>query len=128
VSVQGPIRLDDHSEPEPDVTLLRPEADGALSVARASEALLVVEVSNTTLAYDRNVKRDRYAQAGIPEVWIVALEGCYIEAAHTPVGGVYTEIRRFTPADPRPLVPQLLAGLPPLDLNALFRGLGAAEG
>ncbi len=84
VSVQGPIRLDDLSEPEPNLTLLRPESDDELEVALAPEALLVIEVSDTTLAYDRGVKRDRYAQAGIPEVWIVALDDCYVETAHTP--------------------------------------------
>ncbi len=127
VSVQGPIRLDDLSEPEPDLTLLRPEADDELDVALASEALLVVEVSNSTLTYDRGVKRDRYAQAGIPEVWIVALEGRYVEVAHTPIDGVYTEISRYAMGDSRPLVPQMLAGLPPLDLAILFRGFAASE-
>ncbi len=122
VSVQGPIRLDDLSEPEPDVTLLRPEFNDELEVARAPEALLVVEVSNTTLAYDRGVKRDRYAQADIPEVWIVALEGRYIETAHTPIDGVYTEVSRYTLTDERPLIPQMLPSLPPLDLPTLFRG------
>jgi Uma2 family endonuclease len=72
VSVQGPLRLNDNSEPEPDLVLVRP-TDDADRVPRASEALLVIEVADTTLATDRAEKVPRYAAAGVPETWVVAL-------------------------------------------------------
>lgn len=124
VSVQAPIRLDDRSEPKPDVTLLRPDYDNEITVASASDVLLLVEVSASTLDFDRDVKRPRYAAAGIGEVWIVSVDGLWVEAAHAPDGSTYTEIRRFALDDPRPLVPQSLPDLPPLDLAPLFRGIG----
>lgn len=74
VSVQNPLRLDDEREFEPDLVLLsgRP-GETALSVPAAEDALLVVEVAETSLERDRKVKLPRYARAGIPEVWIVDL-------------------------------------------------------
>lgn len=74
VSVQNPVRLGDYSEPQPDLTLLLPRADfyaGATPGAR--DTLLLVEVSDTSLAWDRDKKAPRYAAAGIPTVWIVNL-------------------------------------------------------
>jgi Uma2 family endonuclease len=128
VHVQSCLRLNDRSEPEPDVMLLRPQSDDALEVPQASDALLVVEVSDSTLDFDRNVKRDRYAAAGIAETWIVSLPGRYVEAAHGPTPDGYAETRRFARGDARPLVPQLLPSLPPLDLDALFKGFDALGG
>ncbi|MEM8599975.1 MAG: Uma2 family endonuclease [Bacteroidota bacterium] len=70
VSVQNPVRLDDETEPEPDVTLLQPTVEG-MRVPTPADVLLVVEVADTTEAFDRNVKLPRYAAAGVPEVWLV---------------------------------------------------------
>ncbi len=123
VSVQAPVRLNDQSEPEPDVTLLRPDYDDRIAVAGAGDVLLIIEVSASTLAFDQGIKRSRYAAAGIPEVWIVSVDGLWVEAAHAPDGNTYTEIRRFALGDARPLVPQSLPSLPPLDLAVLFRGM-----
>lgn len=81
VSVQNPLRLDDHTEPEPDLALIK-ETTGE-EVPKADDALLVVEVAETSLSWDRNVKVPRFARAGIPEVWLVDL-------AHGSVE-VYTE-------------------------------------
>src|SRR5437016_10007262 len=76
VSVQNPLQLDNYTEPEPDIVVLRPRADDYMSKkARAEDALLVLEVCDTTLRYDRNIKLPRYAAAGIPEVWIEDLAG-----------------------------------------------------
>jgi len=75
VSVQNPLRLNNYTEPEPDVVLLKPRQDAYRRKRPVAEdALLVLEVADTTLAYDRNVKVPRYAAAGIPEVWIEDLE------------------------------------------------------
>lgn len=94
VSVQNPLRLNDRSEPEPDVVLLRPGSDDG-RVPTAADALLVVEVSDRTLGYDRGVKRDRYARAGVPEVWVVGVEGRFVEVARGPeADGAYGEVRR----------------------------------
>ena len=81
VSVQNPVRLNDYTEPEPDIVLIRPNKAG---VPNAEDALLVVEVADTTLSFDRGVKLPRYAAAGIPEVWIVALEEDHIEVYRKP--------------------------------------------
>jgi Uma2 family endonuclease len=123
ISVQAPIRLDDRSEPEPDLALLRPGYDDEIAVAHAADVLLVVEVSASTLDFDRDAKRPRYAAAGIPEVWIVAAEARYVEVGRALRDGIYTRVERFDVDDDRPLVPAALPDLPPLDLKALFRGM-----
>lgn len=75
VSPQHPLRLNPFTEPEPDLTLLkfRPDFYSA-KTPEAGDALLVVEVSDSSLRYDRDVKLPRYAAAGIREVWIASLE------------------------------------------------------
>jgi Uma2 family endonuclease len=78
VSVQNPVRLDEHTEPQPDLTVLRVR-DYRDSLPMPEDVLLLIEVSDTTLAYDRGVKLPLYARAGIREVWIVDLQGRVIE-------------------------------------------------
>ena len=78
VSVQNPVRLDEHTEPQPDLTVIRTR-DYRRSLPGPEDALLLIEVSDTTLRYDRGVKLPLYARAGIPEVWIVDLVGEVIE-------------------------------------------------
>ena len=69
---QNPIRLDDLSEPEPDIALLRPRADGYMSAHPGPEdVLVVIEVADTSLAYDLGVKVPLYARHGIPEAWVI---------------------------------------------------------
>lgn len=93
VSVQNPIRLASHWEPEPDLALLRA---GILDqVPTADQVLLLVEVADTTLARDRSVKLPQYAKAGIPEVWIVALTEGYVEVYRRPAADGYGEMRRY---------------------------------
>lgn len=85
VSVQNPVRIDEHNEPEPDVVL-----STALGAApRSEDILLLVEVAEGSLAYNRDVKRPLYARAGIPEVWIVNLAELQIEVHREPDGDVY---------------------------------------
>ena len=72
VRVQNPLVLGERSAPQPDVVLLRPRADRYFnSHPTAADALLVVEVADTTLRYDLEVKRPLYARAGVAELWIV---------------------------------------------------------
>jgi Uma2 family endonuclease len=76
VSVQDPLRLSNESEPVPDVILLRPRPDFyAAGHPTAADVLLLVEVSDTTLAYDLRRKVPLYAREGVPEVWVVDLNG-----------------------------------------------------
>jgi len=92
VSVQNPIQLSDYTEPEPDVVLLKPRTDHYSSKkVWAGDALLVVEVSDTTLRYDRNVKLPLYAAAGVPEVWIENLRADELLVYRNPTGKAYSE-------------------------------------
>jgi Uma2 family endonuclease len=76
VRVQGSVRLSEWSEPQPDVVLLAPRADFYRSeFALGTDTLLVIEVSDTTLRYDRDRKVPLYARHGVPEVWIVDVNG-----------------------------------------------------
>ncbi|MGI9173851.1 MAG: Uma2 family endonuclease [Rhodothermales bacterium] len=92
ISVQNPVRLSDHTEPEPDVVLLHPRPDFYASrLPGPQDVLLLVEVADTTLAFDREVKLPRYAAAGIPEVWIVALEEDRVDVYRQPGPSGYAE-------------------------------------
>lgn len=72
VSVQNSLVLSERSAPQPDVVLLRARSDRYYSShPTAADALLVVEVADTTLEYDLQVKRSPYARAGVVELWIV---------------------------------------------------------
>ena len=76
VGVQDPIRLPPGAEPEPDIALLRPRQDFYRTAHPGpDDVLLIVEVAETSLAYDRDVKVPMYAAAGIPEVWVVDVAG-----------------------------------------------------
>lgn len=90
VWVQNPIRLSDYSEPEPDVTVLKPREDFySKSLPTPADVLLLVEVSETTLDYDRKRKLPLYARAGVPEVWIVNLAEGRVETFADPSGDAY---------------------------------------
>jgi len=93
VRVQNPIRLDDHSEPLPDIALLQPRADYYRNGHPGpEEVLLLIEVADRSLAYDRNVKLPRYARAGIAETWLVDLGGRELTLHRRPGPGGYQEI------------------------------------
>jgi Uma2 family endonuclease len=82
---QGPIRLRRVTEPEPDLTLLRPRGDRYLQApAHAEDTLLVVEVADSSYRYDLGVKLPLYALAGIPELWIVDLTHDIVEVHRQP--------------------------------------------
>lgn len=96
VSVQDPIRLDDYSEPEPDVALLKPRRDFYAQAHPApADVLLVVEVADTSVEYDREVKMPLYARAEIPEMWLIDLPIETIEVYSEPVGETYRDVRRY---------------------------------
>ena len=100
VRTQNPLRLDDHSVPEPDVMLLRRRDDlYRSSTPRPEDVLLLIEVSDSTLNYDLREKLPRYARAGIPEVWIANRRGRRIEAYTAPSGDEYTGVRYVGPGE-----------------------------
>jgi len=72
VQIQDPIQIQKHSEPEPDALILKPREDFYVDKLPSPEdAFLLIEVADTTLDYDKKVKLELYAEAGIPEYWIV---------------------------------------------------------
>lgn len=86
ISVQDPVRLDDHSEPQPDIALLRPRSDYyTQSHPGPEDILLIVEVSDSSADYDRTVKIPAYARAGITEAWLVSLVDGQVEVYRDPV-------------------------------------------
>ena len=98
VSVQNPVRLNEHTEPQPDLTVIR-ERDYRESLPIPEDVLLLIEVSDTTLRYDRGVKLPLYARAGIREVWIVDLSGETIERHTDPSGHSYRRTERAQRGD-----------------------------
>lgn len=91
VRVQNPVRLSDHSEPEPDIALVLRRPEGyADRHPVPDDTLLIIEVADTTLALDREVKIPLYARAGISECWIVDLVADRVVVHRTPRGREYT--------------------------------------
>jgi len=99
VSNQNPIVLVD-SEPEPNLALLRFKPDFYKSgKPRARDVLLVIEVSESTLKFDREIKAPLYAEANIPEYWIINLvEGC-VEVYRRPSAQGYADVQTLTAGD-----------------------------
>lgn len=98
VSVQDPIQLDDHSETQSDLALLRPRADFyAAGHPTAEDTLLLVEVADTSESYDRAEKVPLYARTGIAEVWLVSLSQRRVEVYTEPVAGLYRQMRYVLP-------------------------------
>ena len=88
VRVQNPVRLSTRTEPEPDIVLARPRPDRYRQAHPGpADVLLLVEVADTTLHYDRDVKLPLYAAAGIPEVWIFNLVHERLEVYREPAEG-----------------------------------------
>jgi len=94
ISVQNPITLTDYSEPQPDLALLKPRADFYASAhPTPADALVIIEVADSTVETDRRNKIPIYAFAGVPEVWLVDLVNDRIEVHSNPFKGVYQEVR-----------------------------------
>ncbi len=110
VSVQDPVRLSRHSEPQPDVALLRPRADFyARGHPRPDDVLLLIEVADTSVEADRRIKMPLYARAGIEEVWLVDLTTERVEVYRGPAADGYREIRAL--ARGQGIVPQAFPDL-----------------
>ncbi len=110
VSVRNPVRLNDHSEPEPDFAVLR-RRDHRYRARPPGpdDVLLLVEVADSSLRYDRSIKLPLYARHGIPEVWIVDVEHSLVEVYREPVGDGYAAVSWEGPG--AVLKPALLPGV-----------------
>jgi len=118
VAAQDPVILDDRSEPEPDLALLRPRADFYKeSHPQSGDVLLLIEVADTSLEKDRRVKVPLYARHGIPETWIVDTEHRCVLRFADPRDGYYQAQEGIDLSKPVPL-----PGLPgcAVDLSGLF--------
>jgi Uma2 family endonuclease len=94
-----PVALTDDTEPQPDVKILRRRSVPYKErEAYAEDTLLLVEVAESSLAYDRSTKLRLYAEAGIPEYWIVDCMAESIEVHKTPESGRYRDVTRVTGA------------------------------
>ena len=113
VRVQGPIRLGESSEPQPDLALSRPPLERyAAALPSPPDVFLVLEVADTSLASHR-AKSVLYAASGIPECWIVDLEGNQVMAMSDPGPGGYRTERSARGADEL-----VVAGIPAARLRA----------
>lgn len=96
VKSQVPVVLDERSEPRPDVVVLRHRSVPYLqSPALPGDIILLVEVSDTTVTFDRGRKASYYAQSGVPECWVVDIAGGQVLRMRSPASGGYRDIRNL---------------------------------
>jgi Uma2 family endonuclease len=90
VRVQSSVRLNRYNEPEPDLVLLRPQADFYASrIPGPADILLIIEVAESSVDYDREVKAPLYAGAGVPEYWLADLNARRLVCYSDPADGAY---------------------------------------
>jgi len=107
VDMQNPIVLDDHSEPEPDLALLRPSDDFYETAnPTAKDVFLLVEVADSSLNYDKKTKIPLYARQGIPEVWLINVPNKQVEIYRNPSPKGYRQI--LFPENKESISPTLL--------------------
>ena len=97
VQPQGPVRLDRFNEPQPDLMLLRPRPDFYASQHPGpDEVLLVVEIADSSLRYDRDLKAALYAAWGVPEYWLADLKHNLLMRYSTPMKSTFTNCDRLS--------------------------------
>ena len=100
VNVQNPVVLDDHSEPQPDITVLKLRSDWYTTAHPGpADVLLLIEVMDTTAERDREMKTPLYARSGIAEVWLVDLDADVIEILREPGPDGYASVRTAARGD-----------------------------
>jgi Uma2 family endonuclease len=98
VRCQDPISLPNNSEPEPDIAIVRLRSDDYVNSHPApADIILVIEVADSSIKFDRETKAPLYAAAGISEYWIVNLIDNRLEIYRQPEGSIYTSIEIITP-------------------------------
>lgn len=96
VQSQGSVRLDLYREPQPDLVLLSPRADFYASRhAGPDDIMLIVEIADSSIEYDREVKARVYAGSGVREYWIADLGTGVVECCSEPRDGAYQSVRRY---------------------------------
>jgi len=105
VSVQNPVRLSHYTEPQPDIVLLKPR-DDCYKEKRISweDAALVIEVSDTTIRRDRDLKLPLYSKAGVSELWIIDLQQDTLFVYRAPGPKTYGSSLTLCPGDPLTLL------------------------
>lgn len=107
VRPQGSCRLNLFSEPEPDLVLLRPQDDFYASrLPGPADMMLVVEIADSSIAYDRDVKARLYAESGVPEYWLADLNDNLLICFTRPEGAAYRQIQQYQRG--QSIAPQLL--------------------
>ena len=92
VAGQNPVILGGYEEPQPDIALLRWRNDYYRTAhPHAEDVLLIIEISDSTLRYDHDVKIPLYAKNGIPEVWLLDIQNRQLEIQREPINGVYQQ-------------------------------------
>jgi len=99
VDVQNPVRLGAWSEPQPDLTLLEWRDDCYASAPTAKDIVLLVEVADSSVGYDRRVKAPLYARNNIREYWLLDLPARVLEVYRRPGQDGYGEVRRLRRGD-----------------------------
>ena len=125
---QNSFLLSDDTEPEPDVSVIRgPLERYDHRPTTAADVLLLVEVADSSLRFDRNVKLPRYARAGVPEVWIADLtgEGGVERYTEPAAEGAYGSVARFDRG--QEVVSVVLAGVS-MSVDQLLGQMTGADG
>jgi Uma2 family endonuclease len=95
ISVQNPVHLNDYGEPQPDLAILHPRDDFYVdALATPDDILLLIEVADSSLGYDRDEKLPQYAASSISEVWIIDVQNRVVEQYTQPAQGQYTQIHK----------------------------------
>ncbi len=90
ISIQNPIRLNEYSEPEPDIAVAKFKKDAyRKSHPTPKDIFFLIEVADSSLNFDRVIKAPLYAKSGIPEYWIVNIPEQQVEIYSKPVNGEY---------------------------------------
>jgi Uma2 family endonuclease len=95
VAVQNPVRLNDLTEPQPDFAILKPRPDDYEDMTpRPRDVIWLIEIADSSLRYDQEIKRRAYASGGIAELWIVDLASRHVEVFRDPRDGDYSVTER----------------------------------
>ena len=116
VGIQDPIKLNSNSEPEPDISILKADPDFYENQhPKAEDIIVVVEVSDTTLEFDRDVKGKLYASSGIGIYWVIDIFDQVIEVYTQPENGQYKLRQLILPTD-QLKIPDLNIQFPALEI------------
>jgi Uma2 family endonuclease len=118
VRCQLPIRLGTRSEPEPDFAVVKREERHYMNAHPvAADVLLLIEVANTTVSYDRLIKIPLYARHGILEAWLIDVQAARVHVFRDPQNGNYVDVSVIE--RPEALCPGVMPSLS-IDLAGIF--------